>query len=166
MVIKPICPKLQLIYIPISCHFPTAYTHTIFIHMIQFPLSSFSSYRSCSTMSSANHHLLTTVHLVIQFIPIFPEWPELAALPSLVSVVTQQKQSVFTIQPPIRSPVLLILQNVLFKFVNHASTVLEPFQLLHFQVQPQVKISLFIHFVLISQIQGHASNWTLASNVL
>ena len=160
MVIKPICPKLQLIYIPISCHFPTVSTHTlsILIHMIQFPLSSFSSYCSCSTMSSANHHLLTTVQLVIKFIPVFPECPELAALLSLVSVVTQQKQSVFTIQPPIRSPVLLTLRNVSFKFVNHASTVLEPFQALQFQVQPQVKISLFIQFVLISHYKRHARN--------
>ena len=70
---------------------------------------------------------------------IFPECPGLAALLSLASLVTKQRQSVFTIQHPIRSPALPILQHVLFNFVMLASTVLE-----HFQLPPPVKISLFI----------------------
>ena len=69
---------------------------------------------------------------------IIPQCPGLAALLSLASVVTKQRQSVFTIRP-IHSPALPILQHVLFKFVNLASTVLE-----HFQLPPLIKISLFI----------------------
>ena len=70
---------------------------------------------------------------------IFVECPGLAALLSLASVVMKQRQSAFTIQRPLLSPALPTLQHVLFNLVNLASIVLE-----HLQVQPQVKISLFI----------------------
>ena len=106
--------------------------------MLQFLLSSSSSYRSSCTMSSAKSHLTTTVQLLMVHF-IFPECPGLAALLSLASVVTKQRQSVFTIQRLILSPALPTLQQVLFNFVILASTVLE-----HFQLQPLVKISLFI----------------------
>ena len=128
--------------------------------MLQFPLSSSSSYHSSCTMSSANWHLTTTVQLPM-FHFIFPECPGLAALLSLASVVEKQRQSVFTIQRPIRSPALPTLQHVPFKFVNLASTVLE-----HLQVQSQVKISLLIHFVLIYQHIVRARKQKLPSGVL
>ena len=88
--------------------------------MPQFLLSSSSSYCSSCTMSSAksfddNCTIIPMVHFI------FPECPELAALLSLASVVTKQRQSVFIIQHPICLPVLLTLQNVHFKFVNLAS---------------------------------------------
>ena len=153
--------KLQLHFGPISCPFPNcAYTQTTLIHMLQFPLSSSSSYHSSCTMSLANWHLTTTVQLpVMQFLPIFPECPGLAALLSLASVVTKQRQSVFTIRP-IRSPALPILQHVVFKFVKLASTVLD-----HLQVQSQVKISLLILFVLIYQHIVRAREQSLVRSV-
>ena len=130
--------KLQLGFGLIFCPIPNCtYTQTILIHMLQFPLSSSSSYHSSCTMSSAKSHLMTTVQLPMMHFPIFPECPGLAALLSLASVVTKQKQSVFTIQRPIHLPALPTLQHVLLKFVNLASTVLE-----HLQVQSQIKISL------------------------
>ena len=155
--------KLQLHFGPMSCPFPNcAYTQTTLIHMLQSPLSSSSSYHSSCTMSLANWHLLTTVQLpVMQLIPIFAECPGLVVLLSLASVVTKQRQTVFTIQRPILSPALPILQHVPFKFVNLASTVLD-----HLQVQSQVKISLFIHFVLIYHKTGHARKQKLPSGVL
>ena len=56
----------------------------------------------------------TTVQLpMVHFI--FPKCPGLAARLSLASIVTKQRQSVFTIQRPIHSPAALpILQHVLF----------------------------------------------------
>ena len=120
-----------------------SYTQTTLIHMLQFLLSSSSSYRSSCTMCSAKSHLTTTVHLLMVHF-IFPECPGLAALLSLASVVT--KQSVFTIQRLILSPALPTLQHVLFNFVILASTVLE-----HFKLQPLVKISLFILNLLLHQ---------------
>ena len=89
----------------------SSYTQTTLIHMLQFLLSSSSSYHSSCTMSSAKSHLTTTIHLpMVHFI--FPECPGLAALLSLASVVT--KQSVFTMQGLILSPALPTLQHVLF----------------------------------------------------
>ena len=130
--------KLQLGFGLIFCPILNCtYTQTILIHMLQSPLSSSSSYHSSCTMSSAKSYLMTTVQLPMMHFPIFPECPGLAALLSLASVVTKQRQSVFTIQRPIHSPALPTLQHVLLKFVNLASTVLE-----HLQVQSQVKISL------------------------
>ena len=106
--------KLQLGFGPMSCPFPNCtYTQTILIHMLQSPLSSSSSYHSSCTMSSAKSHLTTTVQLLMVLF-IFPECPGLAAQLSLASVVTKQRQSVFTIQHPIHSPALPILQHVLF----------------------------------------------------
>ena len=153
--------KLQLHFDPISCPFPNcAYTQTTLIHMLQSPLSSFSSYHSSCTMSSANWHLMTTVQLpMVHFI--FPECPGLAALLSLASVVEKQRQSAFTIQRPIHSPALPTLQHVPFKFVNLASTVLD-----HLQVQAQVKISLLILFVLNYHKTRHARKQKLPSGVL
>ena len=71
--------------------------------------------------------------MVVQIFLVFPECPGLAALLSLASVVEKQRQSVFTIQCPIRSPVLLTLRNVNL-FVNFANTVYECLQF-----QSQVK---------------------------
>ena len=107
--------KLQLILGPISCPFPNcAYTKTTLIHMLQFPLSSYSS--SCK-VSLAKSHLTTPVQLPMVYF-IFLECPGLAALLSLASVVTKQRQSVFTIQHPILLLALPILQHVLVQLCD------------------------------------------------
>ena len=61
-----------------------------------------------SRKSSDDNCTITDGHFI------FPECPGLAAQLSLASVVTKQRQSVFTIQHPIHSPALPILQHVLF----------------------------------------------------
>ena len=75
-------------------------------------------------MYFANSPLMKSVQLVVQIFLVFPECPGLAALLSLASVVEKQRQSVLTIQCPIRSSVLLTLRNVKL-FVNFANTVYE-----------------------------------------
>ena len=101
--------KLQLIS-PTTCHFPAVHTHklpssTCYSFHYPPPLPIIPPVQCLQPRVIWRQ--LYNYHAVVPFILVFPECPGVAALLSLASVVTMQRQSVFTVQHPILLPVLL-----------------------------------------------------------
>ena len=113
----------------------SSYTQTTLICMLQFLLSSSSSYRSSCT--SAKSHPTTTVQLLMVHSHLRGV-PRIGCTAQSCFSCNEAKAECFHNTSNTSHP-LLTLQHVLFNLVNLASIVLE-----HLQVQPQVKISLFI----------------------